>query len=87
MIRRLFWLALGAAAGALVFRKLTRTAERFTPSGVTQSLSQSAGRMMDSVRDFADDVRANASLREAELKESTGLDGDLGAKPEDFQKR
>lgn len=86
-MRRLFWLALGAACGALVFRRLSRTAERFTPSGITQSLSESAGRMMDSVRDFVDDARSNARAREAELKESTGLDGRLGAKPEDFQKR
>jgi hypothetical protein len=86
-MRRLFWLALGAVAGALLVRKLTKTAERFTPSGITQSLSESAGRMIDSVRDFVEDARSSAREREAELKESTGLDGRLGAKPEDFQKR
>ncbi|HVX45300.1 MAG TPA: hypothetical protein VHC49_15525 [Mycobacteriales bacterium] len=86
-MRRLFWLALGGVAGALLVRKLTQTAERFSPSGITQSLSESAGRMMDSVRDFVDDARSSAAEREAELKESTGLDGKLDAKPEDFQKR
>jgi hypothetical protein len=77
MIRRAFWLAMGASIGALVVRKLTRTAERFTPTGITQSLSESAGRVVDSVRDFVDDARAGAKEREVELKESAGLAGDL----------
>ena len=77
MIRRAFWLAMGATIGALVVRKLTRTAERFTPTGITQSLSESAGRVVDSVRDFVDDARAGAKEREVELRESAGLEGDL----------
>lgn len=78
MIRRAFWLAMGASIGALVVRKLTRTAERFTPTGITQSLSESAGRVVDSVRDFVDDARAGAKEREVELKESAGLDSSVG---------
>jgi hypothetical protein len=74
MIRRAFWLAMGATIGALIVRKLTRTAERLTPTGITQSLSESAGRLVDSVRDFVDDARAGAKEREVELKESAGLD-------------
>jgi len=74
MIRRTFWLAMGATIGALIVRKLTRLSRRATPAGITQSLSESAGRLIDSVRDFVEDARAGAKEREIELKESTGLD-------------
>ena len=50
MIRRTFWLAMGATIGALIVRKLTRLSQRATPAGITQSLSESAGRLIDSVR-------------------------------------
>lgn len=87
MIRRAFWLAMGASIGALVVRRLTRTAARLTPASMTQSLSESAGRLVDSVRDFVDDARASAKERRAELMESTGLDGGpASTNPEELRK-
>jgi hypothetical protein len=86
-MRRLFWLAMGVTVGALVVRKLTRTAEQLTPSEISRSLSESTGRLVESVREFVDDARAASKAREVELKESSGLDGELGARPEDFQAR
>ncbi len=83
-MRRLFWLALGATLGVLIVRKLTRTAQALTPSGIAGSLSDSLGALTEYVRDFADDVREAMYDREAELLEGSGLDGRLGAKPEDF---
>jgi len=80
-VKRLFWLALGITVGALVVRKLSRTAEAFTPKGVAGSLQGVA----DAVRDFADEVREGMATRESELLEGTGIDGRLGAKPEDFR--
>ncbi len=80
-MKRLFWLALGITVGALVVRKLSRTAEAFTPKGVAGSLQGVA----DAVRDFADEVREGMATRESELLEGTGIDGRLGAKPEDFR--
>jgi uncharacterized protein DUF6167 len=80
-VRRLFWLALGVTVGALVVRKLSRTAEAFTPKGLSGSLQG----LTDSVRDFLDEVREGASARESELLEGAGIDGKLGAKPEDFR--
>jgi hypothetical protein len=82
MIRRTFWLAMGATMGALIVRKLTQVSRRATPAGITQSLSESAGRLIDSVRDFVEDARAGAKEREIELKESTGLD----SRPEKLRK-
>jgi hypothetical protein len=80
-VKRMFWLALGVTVGALVVRKLSSAAEQLTPRGLTQSLQGLA----DSLRDFLDEVREGASERETELTEGSGLDGKLGAKPEDFR--
>jgi hypothetical protein len=80
-VKRIFWLALGVTVGALVVRKLSHAAEQLTPRGLSQSLRGLA----DAVADFADEVRQSAAVREAELVEGTGIDGKLGAKPEDFR--
>ena len=42
-MRRLLWLGIGLAVGALVVRKVTRTAQSYTPGGIATSLSESAG--------------------------------------------
>jgi hypothetical protein len=80
-MRRLFWLAMGITIGALIVRKLSNAAAKFTPSGMTATLSQSLGDLAESLRDFSHDVRAAMSEREAELRTGTGLDGELGNKP------
>ncbi|HVD29557.1 MAG TPA: DUF6167 family protein [Mycobacteriales bacterium] len=80
-MKRLFWLALGVTVGALAVRKLSRTAEAFTPTGMAGSLRG----LSDAVRDFTDDVREGMSARESELLEGSGIDGRLGARPEDFR--
>jgi hypothetical protein len=80
-MKRLFWLVLGAVLGVTAFRKVSRKAEAFTPSGIASSI----GNLAESVRDFADDIRDSMTRREHELREGTGLDGKLGAKPEDFE--
>lgn len=78
MIRRLFWTALGATAGVLVVRKLTRTARAFTPAGVSSQLSDTVGNLTEAIRDFAADVRDAMHSREQELREGMGLDGMVG---------
>ena len=80
-MKRMFWLALGVTVGVLVMRKLTSAAEQLTPRGLSQSLRG----LTDAVRDFADEVREGMTVREAELSEGAGIDGKLGAKPEDFR--
>ena len=71
-MRRLFWLTLGATAGVLVVRKVTRTAQAFTPAG----LASSAGGIGDSLRYFADQVRIGMAEREVELRDALGIDKD-----------
>jgi hypothetical protein len=84
VIRRLFWTALGATVGVLVVRKLSRTARAFTPAGVSSQLSDTVGNVAEAIRDFAADVRDAMDQRERELREGMGLDGKVGAKPEEF---
>jgi hypothetical protein len=80
-MRRLFWLAMGVTIGALLVRKLSRAAERLTPSGLAQGLAGALSELADAIRDFAADVREAMHEREAQLRESTGLDGSTGPAP------
>jgi hypothetical protein len=80
-MRRLFWLAMGITIGALIVRKLSRAAERLTPSGMANGVAGALSELADSIRDFAADVREAMVDREAELREATGLDGRTGPEP------
>ena len=75
-MKRLLWLGVGLAVGALVVRKLTRKANEFTPSGIANSLSQSAGGLVESVRSFVDDVRDGMAEREQQIQQAFE-DGEL----------
>ncbi|MDG4824441.1 hypothetical protein O7635_21530 [Asanoa sp. WMMD1127] len=69
-MKRLLWLGVGLAVGALVVRKLTQKANEFTPSGIAGSLSHQAGGLVESVRAFVDDVRVNMAEREQQIHEA-----------------
>jgi hypothetical protein len=77
-MRRLFWLAMGVTIGALLVRKLSKVAEKLTPRGVAGGIGAGLADLADALRDFADDVREAMHDRESELRQSTGLDGQLG---------
>ena len=64
---RLFWAAAGAAVGVLVVRRITRTAAKLTPAGLTSSLSGAISNLGDAVREFAEDVRDGMAERETAL--------------------
>jgi len=66
-MRRLFWAAAGAAAGVLVVRRVTKTAAKLTPAGLSSSLSGALTNLADAVREFAEDVRDGMAERETEL--------------------
>jgi hypothetical protein len=66
-MRRMLWLGIGLAVGALVVRKVTRTAQAYTPGGIARSLSQSAGGLAESVRSFVEDVRDGMAEREQQI--------------------
>jgi hypothetical protein len=69
-MKRLLWLGVGLAVGALVVRKMTQKANEFTPSGIATSLSQSAGGLVESMRSFVDDVREAAAEREQQINQA-----------------
>lgn len=85
-MRRLFWLAMGATIGALVVRKASRAAQRLTPASMAGSVAEGIRDLGDAVREFTTDVRDGMREREEELRDGVGLDGRLGAKPEDFER-
>ena len=76
-MRRLFWITLGATAGVLVVRKIQKTAQAYTPAG----LAERAGGLGQSLRYFADEVRAGMAERELELRDALGLDTDAEHDP------
>jgi hypothetical protein len=76
-MRRLFWLGMGITIGVLVVRKLSRAAERLTPTGVAGSIATALGDLADAIGDFGADVRAAMAEREVELRAGTGLDAPL----------
>ena len=67
-MRRLLWLGVGLAVGALVFRALTKKAQAFTPQGIAGSIQTSAVGALESVRIFVDDVRDAMAEREEEIR-------------------
>ena len=75
MTRRLVYIAFGAAAGVLAVRRASAAAARYTPAGVSHRLADSFGGWGETVREFAAEVRVAMVEREAELRETLGLDG------------
>ncbi|GAA5201916.1 hypothetical protein GCM10023322_82760 [Rugosimonospora acidiphila] len=80
-MRRLLWLGVGLAVGALVVRAAAKKAQAFTPQGMAASARESAGGLVDSVRNFVEDVREGMREREDEIHaafaEGETLDLDL----------
>lgn len=70
-MRRLFYLALGAAVGVLVVRRLSRAAQTLTPQGLVDAAVGLGG----SLRDLAVEVRVGMAEREAELRATPERDG------------
>jgi hypothetical protein len=68
MTRRLFWAFLGVGLGAgialIAARRLRATAEAFTPAGLRDLAEQAA----DAARSTFAQIRANAAVREEELR-------------------
>jgi hypothetical protein len=69
-VRRLFWVALGAVAGVLVVRRLTKAVEAYTPAGVSRSMSDFG----EGMRELAAAVREGMAEREEELRIALGVD-------------
>lgn len=70
MIRRLFYLSLGALTAVWVMRKL----QTLHPEHVARRAAGGAAGMLAQVRDFTSDALGEAADREIELRARFGLD-------------
>ncbi|HEY7225190.1 MAG TPA: hypothetical protein VH561_16585 [Micromonosporaceae bacterium] len=77
-MKRLFWLGLGIAVGALVVRQVARAAHAYSPAGLADTARNSTagawgsvqdftGRAKQWVGDFTADVREGMAEREAQI--------------------
>jgi hypothetical protein len=66
---RLFYVVLGATAGVILVRRLSRAAESWTPEGLTSRLGATIG-------GFVNDVRDGMAERESDLRVALGIDGE-----------
>jgi hypothetical protein len=66
-MKRVVWLGIGLAVGALVFRAVSRRARAYTPTGIAASARDSASGLVEGVRNFIDDVRDGMAEREDEI--------------------
>ena len=85
-MKRLFWLGLGIAVGALVVRQVAKAAHAYGPAGMAESARNSAAGMWGSVQDFIADVREGMAEREEQIREAfargealTGFDDGIGS--------
>ncbi|WP_323958532.1 hypothetical protein GC088_08120 [Arthrobacter sp. JZ12] len=72
MIKRLFWLAAGAAIGVVAIRKVAAMKSAVGPEG----LNRAVGRLTDTVADFADAMREGMHERENDLRAALGIDSE-----------
>ncbi len=86
-MRRVFWVAMGAAAGSLVVRKVSRTARSLTPAGLADSITHSVADIAGAIREFGSEVKVAMAEREEELMAALADDGtELGALPHNGQR-
>ena len=67
-MKRLLWLGAGLAIGALVVRAVSKKAQSYRPSRIAAAAVGSGRNLLDSAREFVDDVRDGMHQREQELR-------------------
>ncbi len=79
-MKRVLWLGIGLAVGALVVRAVSKKARSLSPEGLAATARDTAGGILESVRSFMDDVREGMAEREdqihAAFAEGVALDED-----------
>jgi hypothetical protein len=69
-MKKIFWLGIGIAVGALTVRKISATRAALGPEG----LNRAVGRLSDSIHNFAEAVREGMDEREGDLRTALGVD-------------
>jgi len=85
MIKRVFWLGLGLAAGVVVARQVQKTVRAYTPSSLAGTARNSAAGLIGTVRDFVADVREGMAEREEQIHEAFAQGANL-AELEEFDR-
>ena len=70
MVRRVFWMAVGATVAVVVVRRVSRAADAIGPAGIERALT----RAVDAFGDLIEDVRAGMAEREQELRVALGVE-------------
>ncbi|MFG2822741.1 DUF6167 family protein [Kitasatospora sp. NPDC048365] len=81
MVRRIFWMAVGAGATVWAMNKANEAVHRLTPDSLSGTAARGALHLGDAAKRFAADVRAGMAEREAELRADLGLDGTAVVEP------
>ncbi len=75
MVRRIFWMAVGAGATVWAMNKANEAVHRLTPDSLSGTATRGALHLGDAAKRFAADVRAGMTEREEQLRADLGLDG------------
>jgi hypothetical protein len=66
-MKRVLWLGIGLAVGALAVRAVSKRARSLRPGGLAAAARDSAGGLVGSVRSFVEDVREGMAEREDQI--------------------
>ncbi|MFB6893845.1 DUF6167 family protein [Kitasatospora sp. NPDC056327] len=81
MVRRIFWMAVGAGATVWAVNKANEAVHRLTPDSLSGTAARGALQLGDLAKQFAQDVRSGMAEREEQLREDLGLDGTAVVEP------
>ncbi|GAA0687101.1 hypothetical protein GCM10010193_46270 [Kitasatospora atroaurantiaca] len=81
MVRRIFWMAVGAGATVWAMNKANEAVHRLTPDSLSGTAARGALHLGDAAKRFAADVRAGMAEREEQLRTDLGLDGTAVVEP------
>ena len=70
MIKRLFWLGVGVAAGVALSRKAGQAARQMTPAGIADNIGDAISELAGALGAFGADIRAGMVERERELTDT-----------------
>ncbi|MFE0461074.1 DUF6167 family protein [Kitasatospora sp. NPDC058965] len=81
MVRRIFWMTVGAGAAVWAMNKANEATRRLTPDSLSGTAARGALQLGDAARRFARDVQAGMAEREEQLRADLGLDGTAVVEP------
>ncbi|GAA2248333.1 MULTISPECIES: DUF6167 family protein [Kitasatospora] len=82
MVRRIFWMAVGAGATVWAMKKADEATRRLTPDSLSGTAVRGALHLGDLAKGFAAEVRSGMTEREEQLRADLGLDGTAVVEPQ-----